>query len=42
MLEAGREERWLAIANGSYHEGVPAITIIVEGGGGGGGGWSKL
>ena len=35
MLEAGREERLLAIENGSYHEGVPAITVIVDGG------WSK-
>ena len=35
MLEAGREERRLAIEKGSYYEGVPAITVIVNGG------WSK-
>ena len=35
MLEAGREEKWLAEERGSYHEGVPAITVVVDGG------WSK-
>lgn len=35
MLEAGREERRLAIERQGYHEGVPAITVIVDGG------WSK-
>ncbi len=35
MLEAGREEKRLAIEKGNYHEGVPAITAIVDGG------WSK-
>ncbi len=35
MLEAGREEKQLAIEKGNYHEGVPAITVIVDGG------WSK-
>ncbi len=35
MLEAGREEKKLAEQAGSYHEGVPAITVIVDGG------WSK-
>ena len=35
MLEAGREERRLAIEKGSYYEGVRAITVIVNGG------WSK-
>lgn len=35
MLEAGREEKRLAERAGSYHEGVPAITVIVDGG------WSK-
>lgn len=35
MIEAGREERWLAIERGDYLEGVPAITVIVDGG------WSK-
>ena len=35
MAQAGREEKQLAIERGSYHEGVPAITVIVDGG------WSK-
>ena len=35
MLEAGREEKRLAEERGSFHEGVPAITVIVDGG------WSK-
>ncbi len=35
MLEAGREEKKLAEQAGSYHEGVPAIAVIVDGG------WSK-
>ena len=35
MEEAGREERELAMNRGDYHEGVPAITVIVDGG------WSK-
>ena len=35
MAEAGREERGLAEERGSFHEGVPAITVIVDGG------WSK-
>ncbi len=35
MLEAGREEKRLAEQAGSYHEGVPAIAVIVDGG------WSK-
>ncbi len=35
MDEAGREERWLAETRNEYHEGVPAITVIVDGG------WSK-
>ena len=35
MAEAGREERQLAIQRGDYHEGVPSITVIVDGG------WSK-
>lgn len=30
-----REEKHLAIEEGSYHQGVPAITVIVDGG------WSK-
>ena len=35
LEEAGREERALALNRGDYHEGVPAITVIVDGG------WSK-
>ena len=35
MLEAGREEKRLAEARGDYHQGVPAITVVVDGG------WSK-
>ncbi len=35
MEEAGKEERALAMNSGDYHEGVPAITVIVDGG------WSK-
>jgi len=32
MIEAGREEKQLAIERGDYHEGVPAITVVVDGG----------
>ena len=35
MTSAGKEEREIAIANNSYHQGVPAIKVIVDGG------WSK-
>lgn len=35
MLEAGKEEKRLAEENGEYHQGVPAVTVIVDGG------WSK-
>lgn len=35
MLEAGKQEKEMAIQCGEYHEGVPAITVIVDGG------WSK-
>ena len=35
MKEAGREEKALAEENGEFHQGVPAITVIVDGG------WSK-
>ena len=35
MLEAGRQEKSLAEARGDYHQGVPAITVVVDGG------WSK-
>ena len=32
MIEAGREEKRLAEENRGYHQGVPAITVIVDGG----------
>ena len=35
MLQAGREEKHLAIQNNKYHQTIPAITVIVDGG------WSK-
>ena len=35
MAAAGQEEKRLAEERGDYHEGVPAITVIVDGG------WSK-
>ena len=35
MAEAGAEEKRLAEERGDYHEGVPAITVIIDGG------WSK-
>ena len=35
MLEAGKQERELAIQNNEDHHGIPAITVIVDGG------WSK-
>jgi hypothetical protein len=35
MREAGREEREIAVREGRFHEGVPAIDVIVDGG------WSK-
>ena len=35
MAEAAEEEKRLAIERGSYHEGIPAITVIVDAG------WSK-
>ncbi len=35
MAEAGQEEKKIAEENGRFHEGVPAITVIVDGG------WSK-
>ena len=35
MIEAGKEEKRLAEMRGNYHEGVPAITVVVDGG------WSK-
>ena len=35
MVEAGKEEKRLAEERGDYHEGVPAITVVVDGG------WSK-
>ena len=35
VIEAGRAERDMAIQRGDYHEGIPAITVVVDGG------WSK-
>ena len=35
LLAAGKEERDLAIPNGKYHCGVPAITVVADGG------WNK-
>ena len=35
MKQAGEEERRLAIEHNEYHEGIPAITVILDGG------WSK-
>ena len=35
MAMAGQEEKWLAEERQSYHEGIPAITVIVDRG------WSK-
>ena len=35
MREAAEEEKRIAIERGSYHEGVPAITVILNAG------WSK-
>ena len=35
LLTAGQVERQLAIAQGNYHNGVPAITVVVDAG------WSK-
>ena len=35
MLQAGREEKEIAIQNNEYHQGIPAVTVIVDGG------WSK-
>ena len=32
MKQAGAEEQALAISNNQYHQGVPAITVIVDGG----------
>ena len=31
MLEAGKEEKRLAEQRGDYHQGVPAITVVVDG-----------
>ena len=35
MLQAGQEEKQLAIENNENHQNVPLITVIVDGG------WSK-
>ena len=32
MLAAGKEEKQIAIKNEQYHQGIPAITVIVDGG----------
>ncbi|XP_063414164.1 uncharacterized protein LOC134696586 isoform X2 [Mytilus trossulus] len=35
MLQVGAEERRIAMENGFFHQGIPAITVITDGG------WSK-
>ena len=30
LLSAGKQERELAVLNGCYHNGVPAITLVVD------------
>ena len=35
LLIAGQKEKQLAIEQGNYHNGVPAITVVVDAG------WSK-
>ncbi len=35
IFEAGKEEKRLTEERGTYHEGIPAITVILDGG------WSK-
>ena len=35
MQAAGKQERELAIHQGSFHQGIPAITVVVDAG------WSK-
>ena len=35
LLIAGQKEKQLATEQGNYHNGVPAITVVVDGG------WSK-
>ena len=35
LLQAGEQERQLAVLNGCYHNGAPAITVVVDAG------WSK-
>ena len=32
LLAAGKEEKLLAIAQGDFHNGVSAITVVVDGG----------
>ena len=32
MLAAGKKEKQLAIKNNQYHQGIPAISVIVDGG----------
>ncbi len=33
MIEAGKEEKWLAEQAGDYFDGVPAITVTADGAG---------
>ena len=35
MLQAGCEEKQMAVQNNEYHQRIPAVTIIIDGG------WSK-
>ena len=35
MVKTGKEEKQMAEQNNNYHEGVPAITVVIDGG------WSK-
>ena len=35
MQQAGAEEKAIAISNDKYHQGIPAIIVIIDGG------WSK-
>ena len=35
MIEAGEEEKRMAEERGSFHDGIPSVTVIVDGG------WSK-
>ena len=35
VLEAGKEEKRIAIENGQFHHSIPAVTVVVDAG------WSK-